>query len=87
MFDILVRSNLPQYFICARLSRATGRLKVFVQVEAHNKDQAIDRLREEYPYIERSDWEILDIIEKFDHNGNEHDIGTFGTKLPLPKTH
>jgi len=87
MFDIFVRSNLPQYFICARVSRATAELNVFVQVEAHNKDHAIERLREEYPYIDGSDWEILEIIDKFDHNGGEHDIGTFGTKLPLPKTH
>lgn len=87
MVDIFVRSNLPQYYICGRVSRASGGLSVFVQVEATSKDQAIDRLSAEYPYIARNDWEIIEIIDKFDEKGNEHDIGVFGTKLPLKLIH
>lgn len=91
MVDIHVRSNLPEYYICARESRAESgpilgsRRRVVVQVEAISKDHAMERLAAEYPFVARADWEILEVVEKFDENGKEHDIGFFGTKLPLQK--
>ena len=87
--ELLLRSNLTKWFICGRESRAASgpifgtRLRVMVQVEATSKDHAIERLKGEYPFVDSSDWQIMDEFDLRDENGKEYNIGFFGTKLPL----
>lgn len=86
MPDIHIKSKEAKYFLFGRLSQISmshARQQVFIQVEAFDKDHAITRLVEEYPFTEKKDW---DFLEEFDKNGinGEHDIGKFGAKLPLP---
>jgi hypothetical protein len=88
MFDIFSKRKRSRYFIFARqsaISSLRGRSNVFVQVEAFDKDHAISRLRDEFPFVESKDWDLLDEIDTQDASGNLHDIGAFGTKLPLIK--
>lgn len=52
------------------------RFNVVVQVDAMNKDHAIARLQQEYPYVKGSDW---DFVEELDIDS--HDVGKVGTRL------
>ena len=51
---------------------------VIVQVDAYNKDHAIDRVCREWPAIDRADWEIIDEIDP-----ENETIGAMGAKLYL----
>jgi hypothetical protein len=49
----------------------------YVSVEAHDRDHAILRLREKYPFVEKMDWHYLDELDP------EHFLGALGEDLPL----
>lgn len=52
---------------------------VFVCVEALNKDHAIERLKEKYPFVESHEWDFLEELDP------EHDLGALGETLKLPR--
>lgn len=54
------------------------RFLVTVQVEAFDKDHAIERLTIElYQFVKKEDWEFIDELDW------EHDLGAMGAKHPL----
>jgi len=88
MINFFVRKKRAKYFIFARLTGISlrhGRNNVFVQVEAFDKDHAVNRLVEKFPHVERKEWDFLEEMDLADTSGKLHDIGSFGTKLPLTK--
>lgn len=52
------------------------RHNVVVQVDALNKDHAIARLGQEYPYVKSGDWDFLEELDI-----DSHDVGKVGTRL------
>lgn len=70
---------LPNKYLFARKSRLHGGHMVLCAVEAFDKDHAVRRLVEKYPYTEKREWEFLDMLDP------EHFCGALGEDLPLPK--
>lgn len=52
---------------------------VLCAVEAFDKDHAVRRLVEKYPYTIPREWEYLDDLDP------EHFCGALGDDLPMPK--
>ena len=53
------------------------RRPVYVTVECFDKDHAISRLVETYPFVESRDWHYLEELDP------EHFLGALGVDLPL----
>jgi hypothetical protein len=64
-------------YIFARESKLSPH-PVFVQVDARNKDAAVMRLVEQWPFIPASDWDFIDEIDPL-----ENSIGRMGEHLPF----
>lgn len=63
-------------YLFARMSRISPH-PVYVEVEAYDKDHAVKRLVNAYPYTDRTDWDFLDELDP------DHFIGRMGAALPL----
>jgi hypothetical protein len=68
--------RLVKKFLFARQSYLDGR-NVFVAVEAYDKDHAILRLAEKYPYVEKMKWDFLEELDP------DHFLGHLGEDLIL----
>ncbi len=64
-------------YLFARKSRLAGGHTVLCAVEAYDKDHAVTRLVENFPYTERMDWDFLEMLDP------EHFCGALGHDLPL----